>query len=346
MIELITDKKRWNIVLNDIEYYDFYHTWDYHMLSKTEEEVPILVHYNINGKSIAIPLFIRKIHNSDFYDATSAYGYPGPITNFKCGDLDLGVFVQVLQKLLFESRIISVFSRLNPFIPCQEEFCKPLGEISTLGKIVFIDLTLSSEEQWGNYHKRLRTYINKARRTYTIKRLETSDEINTFVQLYYENMKRVNADKKYFFSEAYFYDLFRSKDFDTHTLLAVDKASNTIAGGAIFIKKNNLIQYHLSGVKNEFLSLNPIKLLIDEMRILGTFHKYQYLNLGGGVGNKEDSLFHFKSGFSSKCKDFKVWKYIVNESIYMDLVNKKLDSSLLDPTVNYFPLYRYPDQKN
>jgi len=105
----------------------------------------------------------------------------------------------------------------------------------------------------------------------------------------------------------------------------------------MMIKTNNIIQYHISGTKNEYLYLTPIRLLIDEMRIKGTEEKYTYFNLGGGLGSTEDSLFNFKSSFSKDFKNFKIWKYIVNEQVYKQLSEQysKPDSDDI-----FFPLYR------
>src|SRR5690606_28972886 len=116
-----------------------------------------------------------------------------------------------------------------------------------------------------------------------------------------------------------------------------------IIAGAMFIKKNNIVQYHLGGSNEKYLHLNPIKLLIDEARIIATHEKYSYFNLGGGKGAKEDSLFQFKSGFSKDFRPFSVWKYIVDHEVYKNLVKEKLKTVPLALQPQYlanFPYYR------
>jgi lipid II:glycine glycyltransferase (peptidoglycan interpeptide bridge formation enzyme) len=153
-------------------------------------------------------------------------------------------------------------------------------------------------------------------------------------------MRRVNANKEYFFDKKYFLDLLNSSDFDSEVLLAISRKTGEVAGGAMFIKKNEIIQYHLSGTSEIYLDLNPLKLLIDEMRIRGTQDNYSYFNLGGGVGAQEDSLFYFKSGFSKYTLPFNVWKYTVNPNIYEDLVQQRKDIRFCKETLRYFPRYR------
>jgi hypothetical protein len=193
------------------------------------------------------------------------------------------------------------------------------------------------------YQSRLRTYVNKARRLCRIKKATTKEEISLFIEMYYENMRRVNAKAHYFFERQYFFDLLKSNSFKAEILLAVYNETDEVIGGALFIKEGNIVQYHLSGSREEYLYLNPIKLLIDEMRIIATSEHYTYFNLGGGVGSREDSLFQFKSCFSKNYKDFKVWKYIVNKEVYNELVEKKQkrdQTKLNEACLNFFPSYR------
>lgn len=344
MIEIIKNKGQWNSVLRVVDNYDFYHTHDYHSIAKGEFEEAVLIKYTENDVLIAIPLLIRKIPGSSYFDATSVYGYPGPIVKNINGGFDNSNFIRELNELFADNKVVTVFSRLNPFICNQEVVLKNLGEIVKVGKVVNMDLKKDLIEQRKNYSKRLKTYINKARRTCSVTKANTEQEILQFIEMYYENMRRVNALNRYFFKKDYFFRLLKSKDFQTDILLAHHLETKEIIGGAMFVRTNGILQYHLSGSKEKFLDLNPIKLLIDEMMVLATEENYEYFNLGGGVGNKkEDTLFKFKSGFSKDFRPFELWEYIVNESVYEDLVIKKQSSEcakLFKNCTDYFPCYR------
>lgn len=197
---------------------------------------------------------------------------------------------------------------------------KNSGVIENLGNLINIDLTEGPENQLRAYNPRLRTYINKCRKEYFIKEAGSEEEIKKLVSIYYENMLRVNAKDRYFFPGSYFLNLWKSTDFKTKFLLAYDRTNYELAGGAIFTIVNDIVQYHLSGARKKYLKLNPIKVLIDDMRIMANNDNFKYFNLGGGVGNNQDNLFRFKSGFSKDFKTFKVWKYIVDQRIYDQLV--------------------------
>ena len=343
LINIIKNKADWGTLINFSDDSEFYHTYDYHYLSKKDTETPVLIEYAEGDKRIILPLLIRKIEGTEYFDATSVYGYSGPTTSNIKDKFDNSLFRKELQSLFLENNIVSVFSRLNPFVHDQENILKGMGQIASLGKIVCIDLTKDHDQQKAGYHRRLRTYINKARKQCSVRLAKSAGEIEEFIAMYYENMKRVNANDSYFFNKEYFFDLLNTKEFETDVLLAIHNDSQEIIGGAMFIKKNKIVQYHLSGTKEEFLALDAIKLLIDEMRIRASNENYDYLNLGGGVGTKEDSLFYFKSGFSKDHKTFKLWKYIVNEEVYSDLVLKKhqKDFAIVHKSCDeYFPSYR------
>ena len=338
MIEVIKDKNQWNSIIDSMPSADFYHTFDYHHLSKKDGETPVLILYKERNKSVALPLLIREIENTSYFDATSAYGYSGPITNLENTQFLNGSFQHHVKEYLNNEGIVSVFSRLNPFIPEQEELLADLGQISTVGNLVNIDLSVGENEQLKGYHKRLKTYINKARRHYHTKLASTPEEVDIFIEFYYETMKRVGAQPYYFFKRSYFHELFNCSHFSSDLLLASDNESGKIIGGAWFITKNGVSQYHVSGVNHNYLKLNPLKLLIDEMRKTGNERGYKHINLGGGVGNSQDSLYQFKSGFSKNTKPFKLWKLVVDQKIYDDLVSALINSK--DYKNNQ---HRYPD---
>lgn len=336
-LEIINEPNEWNALLHEIGVFDFYHTYDYHFIEKLDNEVPILIKYTEKDCIIALPLLIRKISNTNYYDATSVYGYVGPISKGISSGFNNEQFTQKLLNYFQEKNIVSVFSRLNPYIHFQKEILKSTGEIVTLGKVVNIDLKLDPTIQRQNYQNRLKTQINQSRRNCVIKKAITTDDLNVFIDIYHENMNRVKAKKYYFFSKEYFNKIFNSGHFKTEILLAQDRKSGIIIAGCIFISTNNIVQYHLSGTKTEFLHLSPTKILIDEMRIIATKRGMTFFNLGGGVGGDcNNSLFHFKSLFSKDFKDFNLWELIVNQKTYDELVEKRKAIN-----TSFFPKYRY-----
>lgn len=342
MIEIIKHQKEWSEQLRLVKHLDIYHTYEYHQLSKSEDESPVLIKYTEGFTCILLPLLLRNIENSDYKDAKSVYGYVG-ILIF---NLDI-VFKKenfhiALNAFFMENKIVSVFSRLHPFLECQEKIIDGLGIINTLGKIVYIDLSDTLDDQKKMFNKRLRTYLNKSRNFCTAIKGDQETYLPVFINLYHENMRRVDADDSYFFKDSYFQQIMSSKEFDSDLMLCLHNETQEIIGGAIFLKSKNIVQYHLSGLNMDYNDLNPIKLIIDEMRIKSKDEGFKYFNLGGGRGSKEDSLFGFKSKFSKNFKYFKTWNYIVDEEAYKMLVKNHLrlrEGANIEDT-SFFPAYR------
>ncbi|RIV42155.1 GNAT family N-acetyltransferase [Flagellimonas pelagia] len=341
-IRALEDKNIWGEVIEQCEQYDFYHTFDYHQISKRDGEKPILLEFRDGDNLIALPLLIRDIDGTPYKDATSVYGYAGPLTRNITRNFNNASFKKMLKEFLMDSQIVSVFSRLHPFIKNQEPVLSGIGEIIPHGHIVNIDLTKNLNEQKRGYNRRLRTYINKEAHEYKIIDGTCEECLDAFIGVYCENMKRVKANPSYFFGKKYFYELLASGQIHARLLVAQHIKTSQLAGGAIFTMNNGIVQYHLSGVKEEFLNLNPIKLLIDHVRVQSTNEGYSYFNLGGGLGGQDnDSLFYFKSGFSKDFKTFQSWQYVVDKRKYQQIIKQKetLDGQNTNNSC-FFPIYR------
>lgn len=336
MIEPIFEKKYWDEVLTKISDYDCHHTFEYHAISKQKDETAMLLVYEYDDVIIALPLIKRSIPGSDYFDCTSAYGYVGPIFCSNVQNEDFLKFQVALEAYFKKQKIVCVFTRLNPFIANQENAISNLGDIEVLGNVIQIDLSTELQKQRAGYSKITKRYINKAKRHCDIKKSLDEQDILTFKDMYYENMDRVKANKSYYFTKEYFLDIIKTKDFETEVIYAVLKETGQIISGAIMMKKNKLIHYHLSGTLTKYMHLNPLRMILDEAREQGAKETYNFMNLGGGLSVSVDSLFRFKSTFSKDFKKFKIWKYIVDEKVYRELVKAKNNG-----TNNYFPSYRY-----
>lgn len=334
--KVIISKEEWMKNLESNGFYDFYHTYDYHHISKKEGEDPVLLTYSDGEGTISLPLLLRDIPNTKFKDATSVYGYAGPLSSEGISESLISGFTDSLEDYFKTEQIITVFSRLNPYISEQERVLKDVGVVKDIGLVVNIDLTLDPDVQRSQYRRDTRSRVNKARRLCTVRKAETQKEIEEFIDIYIETMQKLNADESYFFDKSYFFDFLKCEGFLTDILLAIDSETDLVAAGSMFVKTKNIVQYHLSGTRSKFMKIAPARLLLDEMRLKATEEGYRYFNLGGGYKSQEDALFNFKSSFSNDHKPFKVWNYISDVEEYERLC-KNIDSK----TTGFFPLYRF-----
>jgi hypothetical protein len=336
MYEIIsTDhKEKWNGIIRSMENYDFYHLAEYHQLDQSG--TPLLFYYQENTTAFALPLILRSIEGTAYYDISSIYGYAGPLTNQKTIDNDsINGFQKALSEFLDANKIVTVFARLHPLFAEQMQILNGLGEVIEENTTVGIDLTQPEKEQKKQYARSLRYQINRLKKKgVNIIQATNKAEIDTFISIYEENMKRVNASKMYFFPHEYFYH-FLDK-IDSVILLAVFE-NEMIAGSLCTFCQDNM-QYHLSATRNDFLYMSPIKLVLDQARCEGITRNMKLLHLGGGRSGTDDSLFVFKSRFSNLRFTFKTWRYIHNKEVYNALNFNKFNGN--QPETHFFPSYR------
>lgn len=335
------NNSNWSKIISLTSEYDSYHTSSYSKLELLEgNKEPILCVASIDNDFIAMPLVVREIPNSGLYDCTSAYGYCGPVSNLPVELVPrqlITYFQHRLQDFFVERKIVSAFSRLHPLID-QSVFFSDYGKIKPLNETVSIDLKLSEQQQTKQYRKSCKSEINQLRRDgFFVTEATTESEIENFIDLYHERMKRVEAPPQYFFTNEYFNIILNNKCFASKLLLA--KINNEIAAGAIFTLTSKFMQYHLAASQEEYRHYAPMKLILDEARKIGMSLNMSYLHLGGGVnGRTNDSLFRFKSGFSDSRHIFQVWQLIIDEAKYSYLTDLfKIDRR---KTHDYFPAYR------
>lgn len=332
----VNDNK-WTDIVSSSKEHDFYHTQSYHQLELNNRPVLFVAYFDKDF--IAMPLLIRTIENTPYFDCTSVYGYSGPISNSEIKNLakeHLDFFQDELLSFFKNNNIITAFSRLHPLLS-NSEVLKNFGNLVNVNHTVAIDISLTEDEQKKHYRKSNKYEINQLRKQgIIVYQAETNKDINEFVSIYKSTMKKVAATEDYFFDIAYFNRFLNSANFEKIILLA--KHNGRIFSGAVFTIANGIMQYHLSGSLEYEGKFSLMKLIIDEARILATNLKLKFLHLGGGFGGSDhDTLFQFKSGFSDLRFQYQNWNLVVDIAIYQQL-NKK--AKIEENSTTFFPLYR------
>lgn len=347
------DRGAWQRVLDACTPYDYYHLPEYHALAEEMGEgTAILLVHEEDDQTLALPLLLRPIDptldvegEGGWYDATSVYGYAGPIHS--AGEVSEAVrarFQRALTETLRAHRVVSVFSRLHPFLP-QRALLAGLGDFR-MSPTIAIDLTAPIDIQRSQMRGNHRVGISKLRRTgYTCQRDADGTYFDDFCRIYRETMERVQADPRYFFSPVYFERLRQALGTRLH-LFVCHKAERVVAAG-LFFACHGIVQYHLSGTATEALALAPVKLIVDDVRLWAVEQGLRVLHLGGGTGGRsDDSLFHFKRGFSAQTHEFAAWRWVVFPDVYQRLCdqqarrNEWLGRQVAD--AEFFPAYRCP----
>jgi Acetyltransferase (GNAT) domain len=347
---------RWQQYLNTINH-DFYHLPAYLALeAKRCEALAEAISIEDGDKSFFLPYLIRDCRkNSDItefdeaeiYDVVSPYGYSGLLLGNSARDDDFIKQCWIATHQHWRSRnICSAFLRLHPIL--NEDFDRSIAEIDSnvvcnRSAVVICDLHHSLDHLWQQLRQNHRSKINKLKRAgFVAKVVPLELYLDKFIDIYHETMYRVNASATYLFTENYFELLVRA--LGDRLFLVVVELEDKITAACLFTEFSGIVQYHLGGTKTESLVQSPKTLLLSYAIEWAKERGNDYLNLGGGLGGRDDSLYHFKAGFSKQTNIFATVSSIVDRERYDYLLNlraKVLHRSAAELSCSpFFPAYR------
>lgn len=312
--------KRWDDIVCRSASFDVYHTSSYHRAAVEGNNASArLFVYAHKGSFVALPLVLvrnesdRATPGAEVFDATSVYGYAGPICSHRdLSPLFLEDFCGSLERCLLGLNIASASSRLHPFLPGRD-LIRSLGKVEAKGQTVYMDLRTPDDIQRSQYRENHRRDLVKLAKLGYATALDLEFRyLDDFIRLYHQHMDRIGADSRYFFGDRYFYKL--REELGSKLCLFVCRHRGQVAGGGLFFVCNEYAQYHLGAVARAHVECSPLKQVIDAARREFSARKCAVLHLGGGLGANDDLLFHFKAGFSKHRQPFHTWQWRAQEA--------------------------------
>ncbi|MEG4320530.1 MULTISPECIES: GNAT family N-acetyltransferase [unclassified Microcoleus] len=340
----------WLETLDNLRH-DFYHLPGYVDLeAKRTEATAEAILIADDDKIFFLPYLLRKCNNLfaetvEVFDVISPYGYPGFLLNEAAASTP-DFFILAIENLTQAWRdrnICSAFLRLHPILN-KDVNTSINNDLFTLnGETVSVDLTLERSEIWSQTRSEHRNKINRCvREGFSAKMVPIQEYINDFNAIYEETMARVGAAKLYYFGTNYLVKLIDVLGDKLH--LCMVELNGEITCGGLFTECCGIVQYHLGGTKSSFLKQAPTKLMFDYVRFWAKERGNQVFHLGGGLGGSQDSLYHFKAGFSKQRHTFFTRRLITDEEKYLHLVNLRAKYLKIEVehllNTNFFPAYR------
>lgn len=325
--------------------HDVYHTAEYCSgEARRLEGEAFAVQVQDGASELFLPLVRRRVwEDSDLYDATSPYGYPGPVFSpdaLRDGDFVTQSLLRAADELA-AGRICSVFVRTHPLLATPTSLPAGLGSVVTHGETVWIDTSVEERLSWRGVRSSDKNRINKALRSGVVARIDEAwEKLPQFCEIYRLTMDRVDARDDYYFSEEYFRTMKRSLA-ERAQLCVVEAAGDVIAAGIFFVE-GPFVQFHLSGSRTELRHLSPARVMVDFMRRWATERRMKAFHLGGGLGAQQDSLFEFKAGFSPLRATFRTWRMIPSAELFRDaceIAERRLGHPIEQDSA-FFPPYR------
>lgn len=288
----------------------------------------VLLHFTEGSREAINVVSISQIPDTDLADMKSPNGFYGWIADagkdFPYDSLDVSV-----QKYARQNRIVSAFTRCNPMIRSSEI---PLsGRKRAIGMSVVLDIS-DRQKIWSGLHSGVRNDIRRSESSGVEVVFDPEcKQMEAFVDLYEGTMLRKEA-LGHIFSSRYYEALKSAQDCFVANVYAVYQSE--IIASALFIGKNGLANYHLSGSDPAYAKLCATKAIIYRAAEELSSRGFSRLDLGGGVGAAIDSLLQFKSRFT---KDSPVNSYAICE-VYDRIAYESLSKGRSDS--EFFPAYR------
>jgi hypothetical protein len=344
---LSPDDPRWRRFLGHARH-DAYHLPGYcRVAGNYERGEPLAFYAEEAGQALLMPLLVRDLPSElgappGCRDATSPYGYSGPIaTAGATADVRHALLV-ALRELARDRGIVSAFVRLHPFYSLPAAVFEEIGTVVRHGSVVYVDLA-KSHEQW-----QAETRLDHRRNIGRLIRLGYTVAVDdwttypAFKAVYRATMQRHSAGAFYFFSDEYFDDL-RQLLHDHVHLCTVRGPDGDVAAAGLFLLVDGIAEYHLGGTADAHFPKAPSKLMFDFIRGWAKERGASVLNFGGGIGAAADSLYRFKAGFSPLEADFHTVRIVFDDERYAQLTKASGELAASgDASEGFFPAYRRP----
>jgi len=336
---------RWQECLTRMAH-DFYHLPEYAAFAAQQEGGRAAAFFAAEKEgTLLIPLLLREVPaglgRPEWQDAASPYGYPSPLLHPSTTLRQLETFLQAFAECSREQGMVSAFFRFHPLLPLPLAPFGAYGAIVRHGATVCIDLTATPEELWRGTRENHRRGIASLTREGFEVRIDHWEDLPEFIAIYTATMKRVHASDFYFFQPAYFTGLQKTLGERLHLCTVLSPRGEVTAAG-LFTAVNGIVQYHLGGTADDYLQQAPAKLMFHHVRNWAKERGFRLFHIGGGLGSRNDSLFHFKAGFSSQRAEFHTARLVLHAERYASLSarfrQQRAASGRLDE--DFFPLYR------
>ncbi|RKI02873.1 GNAT family N-acetyltransferase [Corallococcus sp. AB030] len=284
---------------------------------RAEQVTHTLVLEDGRGNAQRVPLIVRPIEGTPYRDAISPYGFPGGA---------LAGLREVSKDAVdwTGTELVSIFVRDRVSGPR----CFAGG--TERNEVFFIDPRLPVEFREMHYRHIRRNLRLGFVSTASEAREASRKDREGFQLAYRQTMVREGANPRYFFSDAYFEQLFSSP---WAWLVTTHAPEGGVASAALCVSSDGMLHYYLGGTADAHLSRSPAKnvfgTLVELCSQLGVT-----LHLGGGV-QPGDSLEQFKRSLSNASSRLHTHELICDPAVYARLSEGRDDTG-------FFPAYRAP----
>ena len=323
----------WDDLLRDLELTDVYFRRAYlESASLLGQGRAVYLHLGADGGDVVFPALVREA-SEGYSDVGTPMGYGGPLASGE--DPPVGAFFDAYGDWCRENRVVATFARFHPVL-ANQRVAEGRWHVEQIGHSVGWRLDGRDEDTvfagMDAHHRRV---VRKARAAGVEFVPEIGvEELDGFVALYRETMRRRGASPFYYFPERYWLHL-ATKLGDA--LVRFDAYEDgELAACILCLSAPPLLHYHLGASSERGQSLGANHVLFCETATWAAERGFECFHLGGGVGGFEDSLYEFKRRFDPEGRlPSTLGKAVHDEDAY-----RRLTSTNEIDYAGFFPAYR------
>jgi hypothetical protein len=310
----------WDELLVELGYADAYLMRTYVEASCVlDPGEPVLLHHD----DAVLACIVRAIPGSDAYDATSPYGYGGPV------GAGVAHFYDEYGEWCATRGVVSTFIRFHPLFE-NHRSAGPGFHAAYASPTVGWPLDGDLLE---GMHGKHRNTVRKAMKAGVAVAASVAPDLASFVSLYELTMRRQEAADFYFFPAAYWERLTALGERLVRFDVTLD---GEVVASALCLRGDRWLHYHLGATHDSARDLGASNLLLYEAARWGHERGLEEFHLGGGAGGREDSLFAFKKRFSPDG----VREFWTGKAVHDEVAYRRLSGGAEIDCEGFFPAYR------
>ncbi|MCB0879244.1 MAG: GNAT family N-acetyltransferase [Thermoleophilia bacterium] len=332
----VAPRDEWNELVARLGGDDVYLRRGWHdsaALLEVDGTIPVLLHARLDGGEVALPLLLRPLPGDEAgFDATSCYGYGGPIAT---GAVDLDAFGAALDEWARANHVVTTFLRFQPTLG-NHRWCPATAELIELGATVAWDVS-ADRDLMTTMHSHHRRAVRKAERAgVQVRIVEAPTTLDEFRAMYDHTMRRQDAAEFYFFPDDYWQALLDDAGGERVLVDALLGDDAEPVASLLCVAHGEWLHYHLGASADAARNIGASNACFLAAAQWAQARGLRGFHLGGGVGGGVESpLFTFKHRYDPLAEPlpFHIAKVVHDMEWYERLAGTS-------STAGYFPPWR------
>ncbi len=324
----------WDAVVAGLAGLDTYTSAAYHCASAlltTQGTVPVLLHFQHADGDVALPLLLRPLPGGHGWDATSAYGYGGPVARTERG---IAAFGMALDTWARQNTVVATFLRLHPIL-ANARLVPPTAKLIRVGSTVAWNVSPGRDllSHMHPHHRRAARRADRAGLEVSV--VARPPSLDCFRKLYETTMRRQNADPFFYFPQDY-WEALLTNGAELQPVLVEGRLDGELVAALLCFAHGSWLHYHLGATDDAARSIGASNRCFVAAADWAQSRGMTGFHLGGGVGGSSaSSLFVFKHRYDPETEPlpFHVAKLVHDPGHYRRLAGA-------DSTNGFFPPWR------